>query len=196
MFMHRMRALMGVAAVSAAAVIGSAVPALAAANQSAATSGTGYDVLTPNGGVHNFGAPWYGSDAGKLGKQKAIGLAVDAKTGGYWILTSNGGVQNYNAPWLGSLVTPVDSPAVTAIAPDGAGYLVLTANGGVHNFGAPWYGSGAGKLGNLKAVGLAEDPQSGGYWILKSDAGVSNYNAPWYGSIVGPNTTVSGITNA
>jgi hypothetical protein len=116
MFMHRIRALMGVAAVSAAAVIGSAVPALAAANQSAATSGTGYDVLTPNGGGHNFGAPWYGSDAGKLG--------------------------------------------------------------------------------NLKAVGLAEDPQSGGYWILKSDAGVSNYNAPWYGSIVGPNTTVSGITNA
>src|ERR1700683_5507183 len=73
MFMHRIRALMGVAAVSAAAVIGSAVPALAAANQSAATSGTGYDVLTPNGGVHNFGAPWYGSDAGKLGKQKASG---------------------------------------------------------------------------------------------------------------------------
>ena len=133
-------------------------------------------------------------DAGKLGNQKAIGLAIDAKTGGYWILTSDGGVQNYNAPWQGSMATTVGFPPVTAIAPDGTGYLVLTANGGVHNFGAPWYGSAAGAFG--KAVGLAEDSQSGGYWILKSDGGVSNYNAPWYGSIVGPNTTVSGITNA
>jgi hypothetical protein len=31
-----------------------------------ALRGLGYHVLGPNGGVHNFGAPWYGSDAGKL----------------------------------------------------------------------------------------------------------------------------------
>ena len=100
MFMHRMRALTVAAAVSAAAVIGSTVPALAATNQSAATSGTGYDVLTPNGGVHNFGAPWLGSAAGTLGANvKAVAMTRDPKTGGYWILKSDGGVNNYNAPW-------------------------------------------------------------------------------------------------
>jgi hypothetical protein len=41
MFMHRMRALSAAAALSVVAVIGSTVPALAAANPSAATSGTG-----------------------------------------------------------------------------------------------------------------------------------------------------------
>ena len=31
-----------------------------------ALRGLGYHVLGPNGGVHSYGAPWYGSDAGKL----------------------------------------------------------------------------------------------------------------------------------
>src|SRR5215472_2758291 len=31
-----------------------------------ALRGLGYHVLTSNGGVHNYGAPWYGSDAGRL----------------------------------------------------------------------------------------------------------------------------------
>ena len=31
-----------------------------------ALRGLGYHLLTYNGGVHNYGAPWYGSDAGKL----------------------------------------------------------------------------------------------------------------------------------
>jgi peptidoglycan/xylan/chitin deacetylase (PgdA/CDA1 family) len=31
-----------------------------------ALMGLGYHLLTSNGGVHNYGTPWYGSDAGKL----------------------------------------------------------------------------------------------------------------------------------
>lgn len=152
-------------------------------------TGLGYQVLTSDGGVHNFGAAWYGSAAGTLGPGvTAVALAPDLITGGYWILKSNGGVASYNAPWHGSLTGQLGTgQTVTAIAASRGGYLVLTSNGGVHNFGAPWYGSATGTLGSgVTAVGLAADPASGGYWILKSDGGVANYHAPQYGSLTGP----------
>ena len=152
-----------------------------------ALRGLGYHVMTSDGAVRSFGVPGYGSAAGTLGGLRAVGLAVDPKTGGYWILKSNGGVANYNAPWYGSLTGKVPAgQTVTAIAgTPGGGYLVLTSNGAVYNFGTPFYGSAAGTLGSLKAVGLAVDPKTGGYWILKSNGGVANYNAPWYGSLTG-----------
>ena len=54
--------------------------------------------------MHTYGAPWYGSDAGKLpAGVKAVALAADPATGGYWILRSDGGVGSYNAPWYGSM---------------------------------------------------------------------------------------------
>ncbi len=68
--------------------------------------------------MHNFGAPWHGSDAGKLpAGVSPVGLAADPASGGYWILKSNGGVDNYNAPWYGSLAGQLlPGQAVTAIA--------------------------------------------------------------------------------
>jgi len=149
-----------------------------------ALMGLGYHVLTSNGGVHNYGTPWYGSDAGKLpAGVTATAIAADPKTGGYWILKSNGGVDNYNAPWYGSMA----GHTVTGIAgTPGGGYLVLTPDGGVHNFGAPWYGSDAGKLpAGVTATGIAADPATGGYWIVKSNGGVDAFAAPWYGSLAG-----------
>ena len=69
-----------------------------------ALRGLGYQVLGLNGVVHNYGAPWYGSDAGKLpAGVTAVALAADRVTGGYWILKSDGGVGSYNAPWYGSM---------------------------------------------------------------------------------------------
>jgi peptidoglycan/xylan/chitin deacetylase (PgdA/CDA1 family) len=154
-----------------------------------ALSGLGYHVLASNGAVTGFGIPAYGSAAGTLGGLRAVGLAVDPKTGGYWILKSNGGVANYNAPWYGSLTGKVPAgQSVTAIAGTPAGgYLLLTSNGGVSNFGTPWYGSDNGKLpAGVTATALAADPVTGGYWILRSNGGVANYNAPAYGSLAGP----------
>jgi len=64
----------------------------------------GYLVLTSNGGLANFHAPWYGSLNGHLPEGvSATGIAADPVTGGYWILTSNGGLANFHAPWYGSL---------------------------------------------------------------------------------------------
>ena len=73
--------------------------------------------MTSNGGVHPFGATWYGSMGGKLpAAVTAVGLAADPATGGYWILKSNGGVDGFNAPWYGSLANHVPAGiTVTAI---------------------------------------------------------------------------------
>lgn len=166
------------------------------------STGTGYQVLTANGGVRDFGAPWYGSAAGTLGAGvKAVAVAADPDTGGYWILKSNGGVAAYHAPWRGSLANAVPrGQRVTAIAASYGGYLVLTSHGGVRNFGAPWHGSAAGALGaGVTAVGLAADPATGGYWILKSNGGVGAYDAPWRGSLAGKlprGESVTGIAAA
>jgi hypothetical protein len=80
--------------------------------------GLGYHVLTSNGGVHNYGTPWYGSDAGKLpAGVRATGIAADPKTGGYWIVRSNGGVDAFAAPWYGSMAGQVPAAqSVTGIA--------------------------------------------------------------------------------
>ena len=67
--------------------------------------------------MHNYGAPWYGSDAYKLpAGVTAAGIAADPVTGGYWILKSNGGVDAFNAPWYGSLAWHVPAgQSVTGI---------------------------------------------------------------------------------
>jgi hypothetical protein len=134
--------------------------------------------------VHNYGTPWYGSDAGRLPNGvTATGIAADPATGGYWILKSDGGVDSFHAPWSGSM----RGHDVTGIAGTrGGGYLLLTPDGGVHNYGTPWYGSDVGKLPTgVTATGIATDPATGGYWILKSNGGVDAFAAPWYGSMAG-----------
>jgi len=83
-----------------------------------ALRGLGYHVLTSDGGVHNYGAPWYGSDAGRLpAGVTAAELAADRTTGGYWIAKSDGGVDAFAAPWYGSLRGQVPTgQSVTGIA--------------------------------------------------------------------------------
>ncbi len=83
-----------------------------------ALRGLGYHVLTSTGGVANYGAPWYGSDNGKLpAGVRPVGLAVDPVTGGYWILRSDGGVDAFNAPWYGAMFGKLaPGQTVTAIA--------------------------------------------------------------------------------
>ena len=61
----------------------------------------GYWILTSDGGVSNFNAPWYGSPKA-TGAPGVVGITAVA-SGGYDVLRTNGGVLNYGAPWYGSL---------------------------------------------------------------------------------------------
>jgi peptidoglycan/xylan/chitin deacetylase (PgdA/CDA1 family) len=151
-------------------------------------TGTGYLILSSNGGVHRFGALRHGSMAGKLpAGVRSAGLAADSFTGGYWILESNGGVDNFQAPWDGSIRHKLrHGVTATAIAGSRGGYLVLSSNGAVHAFGTRWHGSDAGKLPKgVTAVGLAANPATGGYWILRSNGRIDNFHAPRHRSLAG-----------
>ncbi len=102
----------------------------------------GFDakVAVYNGLVLSFGAPSYGSDAGKLpAGVPAAGLAADPATGGYRILTSTGGVDGFSAPAYGSVTGRIPAGAtVTGIAAGpGGGYLLLTSDGSVFAFAKP-----------------------------------------------------------
>ena len=68
--------------------------------------------------MHNYGAPWYGSDAYQLPTgEVAARIAADPATGGYWIVKSNGGVDAFGAPWYGSLAGKLaKGVAVTGLA--------------------------------------------------------------------------------
>jgi peptidoglycan-N-acetylglucosamine deacetylase len=146
----------------------------------------GYYELTSDGGVYNYGAPWYGNARHTLPTGvTTTGLTSDPVTGGYWILRSDGGVANINAPWYGSVRPELPAgQTVNGIASSRGGYLILTSDGGVHNFAAPWYGNARHTLpAGVTPVGLAANPATGGYWILRSDGGIDNFNAPWHGSL-------------
>ena len=72
----------------------------------------GYDILTSNGGVTSFDAPWHGSPkaAGAPGPFTGIGAAP----GGYDVVRANGGVLSYGTAWHGSLAGKLPA-GVTAI---------------------------------------------------------------------------------
>ena len=76
---------------------------------------SGYWLITPNGNVYNFNAPWYGSKADTALPAPIVGITA-APSGGYWLVTSKGNVYNFNAPWYGSQagtstgIEPQDTP--------------------------------------------------------------------------------------
>jgi Arylsulfotransferase (ASST) len=144
----------------------------------------GYYLGTRVGNVYNYGAPWYGSMAGKPLPAPVVGIATDPNTGGYWLVTSKGNVYNYNAPWYGSMAgTPLPAPVVGIAAdPKTGGYWLVTSKGNVYNYNAPWYGSMAGKPLPAPVVGIAADPNGAGYLLVTTKGNVYNFHTPWYGS--------------
>ena len=94
------------------------VPAGKAVAGIAGTTNGGYLILTSDGGVHNYGTSWHGSDVGRLPPGvTAAGIAADPATGGYWILKSSGGVDGFAAPWYGSLAGHIPAgQSVTGLA--------------------------------------------------------------------------------
>lgn len=63
----------------------------------------GYWIVTSDGAVHNFHAPWHGSLRGKIPPGSVITAITPGRNGGYLILTSNGAVHAFCTPWYGSL---------------------------------------------------------------------------------------------
>ena len=176
---------------------GAGTSATSSADQFTYTN-SGYVEVASDGGVFNYGSPFYGSQGGKALNAPIVGIAGDPATGGYWEVAADGGVFSFNAPYEGSmggkhLNAPIVGIAATA---DGGGYWLVAKDGGVFNFGdAKFYGSRGGQALNAPVVGIAADNATGGYWEVASDGGIFNYNAPFLGGRGGQalNAPVVGI---
>ncbi len=166
-----------------------------AANQ----PGTGYWIVTPDGGVmasgdsgsvaglaSNYQALNYGGLSGVPLNAPIVSLAPTADGNGYWLLGRDGGVFSFgDAHFYGSTGSlRLNAPVVAmAATPDGGGYWFVASDGGVFAYGdAQFYGSMGGQHLNAPIVGMAVDQATGGYWLVASDGGIFSFNAPFPGS--------------
>jgi hypothetical protein len=163
---------------------GAGTSATSSADQFTYTN-SGYVLVASDGGVFNYGAPFYGSQGGKALNAPIVGITDDAATGGYWEVAADGGVFGFNAPFMGSmggrhLNAPIVAMAATA---DGGGYWLVAKDGGIFAYGdAKFLGSRGGQPLNAPVVGIAADAATGGYWEVAADGGIFNYGAPFLGS--------------
>ncbi len=159
----------------------------------AAGSTGGYWVVTSDGGVWAYGAPFFGSTGGTPLNAPVVGIASTPDHGGYWLVASDGGVFAFgDAKFFGSIpgVLPpgvsLNEPIVgMASTPDGKGYWMVARDGGVFAFGdAHFWGSMGGTPLNKPVVGMAAN-DTGGYWLVAADGGVFSFRATFYGSLGG-----------
>lgn len=153
----------------------------------AGTATPGYWLATRDGQVLPFGAPAYGSMAGKALNRPIVGMVPTPSGGGYAMVATDGGIFSYgDAHFYGSMGgQPLNKPMVgMAYTPTGLGYWTVASDGGIFAFGdAKFYGSMGGQPLNQPIVGMAATKTGKGYWLVASDGGIFAYgDAVFYGS--------------
>ncbi len=153
----------------------------------------GYLAYTACGNIYNeAGAPWYGSEAGKI--SNAAGLAVTPDGAGYWLITATGTVYAYGDATTGTSISPA-CPIIGAVGDPAGGYFAYTACGNIYNeAGAPWYGSDAGNITN--GAGLAATADGGGYWLITSGGTVYAYGDATGGTSVSSSNSITGAVGS
>ena len=147
----------------------------------------GYTEVASDGGLFDFGSPFYGSMGGHPLNQPMVGGAQVSGQPGYWTVASDGGIFSFGAAgFYGSTGgTRLNAPIVgMASTPDGLGYWLVASDGGIFAYGdAGYYGSRGGKRLNEPIVGMASTPDGLGYWLVASDGGIFSYgDAAFFGS--------------
>jgi hypothetical protein len=150
----------------------------------------GYWLDASDGGIFNYGAPFYGSTGGMHLNAPVVGMAATPGDGGYWLVASDGGVFAYgDAQFYGSTGgTHLNAPIVgMAATSDGRGYWLVAADGGIFSYGDALFHGSAGSLHlNAPVVGMAATASGDGYWLAASDGGIFTYgDAVFYGSTGG-----------
>jgi len=150
----------------------------------------GYYELGSDGGIFNFGAPFFGSEGGQPLNKPIVGMAVTPDGGGYWLVASDGGIFSFgDAVFYGSTGgMTLNKPVVAmVITPDGGGYWLVASDGGIFSFGdALFWGSTGAITLNKPMVSMAATADGRGYWLVASDGGIFSYgDALFYGSTGG-----------
>ncbi|KJF18853.1 glycoside hydrolase family 25 domain-containing protein [Acidithrix ferrooxidans] len=158
------------------------------AKLTAATTISGYRLISANGTVYTHGGDRFFGDAHTLSLAKPIVGSAPTPDGlGYWLVASDGGIFSYgDAAFYGSTgAMRLNKPIVgMASTPDGKGYWLVASDGGIFSFGdAAFYGSTGAMTLNKPIVGMASTPDGKGYWLVASDGGIFSFgDAAFYGS--------------
>ncbi len=172
-------------------IITAASPSTSSGGVGGGAPGTsGYTEVASDGGLFDFGSPFYGSMGGHPLNAPMVGGAQVTGQPGYWTVASDGGIFSFgDAGFYGSMGgKPLNAPIVgMASTPDGLGYWLVASDGGIFAYGdAAFYGSRGGRRLNAPIVGMASTPDGLGYWLVASDGGIFSYgDASFYGSTGG-----------
>jgi hypothetical protein len=141
-----------------------------------AVAGSGYRLVSGDGGLFAFGPPFLGSLGGSRLNRPVVATATTPSGRGYWMVASDGGVFSFgDAVFRGStgalrLAAPIVGMAPT---PTGRGYWLVASDGGVFAFGdAVFAGSTGGTRLNQPIVAMASTPSGRGYFLIARDGGV------------------------
>jgi N-acetylmuramoyl-L-alanine amidase len=142
-------------------------------------NGRGYWLVGADGGVFNYGPPFYGSTGSLHLNAPIVGMAAPPSGSGYWLAASDGGIFSYGlAQFFGSAGSlHLNAPIVgMATTPDGGGYWLVASDGGIFSYGnARFYGSTGSTQLNARIVGMAATPSGRGYWLVGADGGIFSY---------------------
>jgi hypothetical protein len=139
--------------------------------------GSGYRLVTSDGGVFTFGSARFFGSAGNLPlASPVVSGASTSSRSGYWLVAADGGVFAYgDAHFFGSAASlPLRSPVVgIEPTPTDKGYWLVTSDGGVFAYGdARFRGSAAALPSSGSIVDLASTRTGNGYLLLGTDGGV------------------------
>ncbi len=158
---------------------------------SSTPSGSGYQMVSADGGILSYGqSTFYGSTGGLVLNKPIVGMASTPNGQGYWLVASDGGIFSFgDAQFYGSTGGLVLNKPIVGMAstPNGQGYWLVASDGGIFSFGdAQFYGSTGGLVLNKPIVGMASTPNGQGYWLVASDGGIFSFgDAQFYGSTGG-----------
>ena len=106
---------------------------------------SGYTEVASDGGLFDFGNPFYGSMGGHPLNDPMVGGTQVTGQPGYWTVASDGGIFSFGAAqFYGSMGGKhLNAPIVgMASTPDGLGYWLVASDGGIFAYGdAGFYGS-------------------------------------------------------
>jgi hypothetical protein len=155
-------------------------------------NGTGYWIVSSDGGVFTFGdARFFGSTGGMQLRASVVGIAAARGGNGYWLVASDGGVFTFGAAqFYGSLGNLRLNAPILSITPtpSGHGYWLTAADGGVFAFGDAQFQGSATGVSRRPVVAMAASRSGNGYYLLASDGGVFTYgDARFRGALVDTN---------
>ncbi len=152
-------------------------------------AGSGFWIVSKDGGVVTSGVDYFGGMNNTKLNGDIVGIAATQTGRGYWLVGSDGGIFSFgDASFYGSMGSAsLNKPVIGMSATTtGRGYWLFAGDGGIFSFGdAQFRGSTGGMSLNSPIVGMSPTKNGAGYWLVGADGGMFSFDAPYFGSMGG-----------